>query len=78
MSYNSNLPEFMSKVAIKTVNKRFDITQDQYNALLDIDENLKIPPSAIMRIALNCFLPKLRDEQFKYEGIKNLWDDNKF
>lgn len=78
MSYNENMPEFMTPVAINLVNKRFDITEKQYEKLKEIEENLKIPPSAIVRIALNCFLPKVRDENFKYGGIKELWDRNKF
>ncbi len=78
MSYKDNLPEFMAKIATKTVNKRFDITEAQYQKLIEIDEYLKIPPSAIIRIALNCFLPKVKDENFRYGGIKDLWDSNKF
>jgi hypothetical protein len=78
MSYNNNMPEFMAQKAIKTVNKRFDITEDQYQKLSEIDEYLKIPPSAIVRLALNCFLPKVRDENFKYRGVKDLWDERKF
>ena len=78
MKYNNNMPEFMAPVAVKTVNKRFDITEDQYNVLAAIDEHLNIPPSAIVRIALNTFLPKLRDEKFKYEGIHQLYNEIKF
>ena len=78
MSYNNNLPEFMAPVAAKTVNRRFDITEAQSKKLDEIQEYLKIPPSAIVRIALNVFLPKIKDENFKYEGIKTLWDETKF
>jgi hypothetical protein len=78
MSYKDNLPDFLSKPAVNYVNKRFDITNQQYNKLKEIEEELKIPASAIIRLALNTFLPKLRDEGFKYGGIKQLWDRNKF
>ena len=78
MSYDDYVPEFMAKVATKTVNKRFDITEDQYNKLIEIDENLKIPPSAIIRLALNTFLPKLKDNGFKYSGVKDAWNNSKF
>lgn len=78
MSYNNDMPEFMAKDAVNIVNKRFDITQKQYDALKEIEDNLKIPPSAIVRIALDTFLPKTRNCNFRYEGIKNLWDDSKF
>lgn len=78
MRYNKDVPEFMAKTAVNYVNKRIDITELQYQKLVEIDENLKIPPSAIIRLALNCFLPKLNNENFTYGGIKELWDRNKF
>ena len=78
MNYDNMLPEFLAKKDIKTVNKRFDITERQYQALSEIDEYLKIPPSAIVRIALNCFLPKIKNDNFTYEGINKLWNENCF
>jgi hypothetical protein len=57
---------------------RFDITEKQYQKLLEIDDMLKIPPSAIVRLALDCFLPKTKNENFRYAGIKDLWDSQKF
>lgn len=78
MNYNDNLPEFMAKTAVNYVNERFDITESQSEKLKEIKEELKIPPSAIVRLALNCFLPKVRDENFKYAGVKELWDVKKF
>ena len=78
MGYNDDVPEFMAKDAVNYVNKRFDITEKQYNKLKEIEEELKIPSSAIVRLALNTFLPKLRDEGFKYAGIKEVWDRSKF
>lgn len=78
MSYNNDVPEFMAKEAVNIVNKRFDITEKQYQKLLEIDEMLKIPPSAIVRIALDTFLPKTRDNYFRYAGIKDVWDNKKF
>ena len=78
MNYNKDLPEFMAKPSVNYVNERFDITVKQSEQLKEIKEQLNIPPSAIIRLALNCFLPKIRDENFKYGGIKELWDRNKF
>jgi len=78
MTYKDNLPEFMAKTATTYVNERFDITTQQSAKLKEIKEELGIPPSAIIRLALNTFLPKTRDEGFKYGGIKQLWDRNKF
>ena len=74
MSY----PEFMTQKEIILVTKRYKITEDQDAKLLEIERQLNIPPSAIVRLALNCFLPKIKDENFKYSGIKNLWDNEKF
>lgn len=48
------------------------------NKLLEIEKELNIPPSSIVRLALNCFLPKLRGEGFTYGGIRELWDRSKF
>lgn len=78
MNYNKEVPEFMAKPAVNYVNERFDITEQQSAKLREIKEQLNIPPSAIVRLALNCFFPKVRDENFRYAGIKQLWDDNKF
>lgn len=78
MRNNSNVPEFMANPATTYVNERFDITTQQSAQLKLIKEELGIPPSAIIRLALNTFLPKLRDAGFKYAGIKDVWDRSKF
>lgn len=78
MTYNENMPDFMAKSATTYVNERFDITADQSAKLKEIKEYLNIPPSAIVRLALNCFLPKVKDDNFKYAGIKEVWDRTKF
>lgn len=72
------MPEFMAKPATTYVNERFDITNKQSAKLREIKDELGIPPSAIIRLALNSFLPKLRDQGFKYAGIKEVWDRSKF
>ena len=68
----------MTQNETKIVTKRYKVTEAQDEKLLEIERELNIPPSAIVRLALNCFLPKLRDENFRYGGIKELWDGNKF
>jgi len=45
--------------------------------ILDNDHSNKQIP-AIARIALDCFLPKLTNNNFTEEGIKRLWNENKF
>lgn len=61
-----------------TVTKRYKVTKAQDDKLLEIERELNIPPSAIVRMALNTFLPKLKDGGFKYAGIKEVWDRSKF
>jgi len=78
MSYNNGVPEFMAKTPTTYVNERVDLTTQQSAQLKLIKEELGIPPSAIIRLALNTFLPKLRDAGFKYAGIKDVWDRTKF
>jgi hypothetical protein len=78
MKYNNDMPEFMVNPAVNYVNERFDITSEQSAKLKDFKDRLKIPPSAIVRIALECFFPKLTNMNFKEEGIKNLYNERKF
>ena len=68
----------MAQTETITVTKRYKITKAQDNKLLEIERELNIPPSAMVRLALNIILPKLRDEGFKYAGIKEVWDRSKF
>ena len=78
MSYKEDMPDFMANPATTYVNERYDVTTEQSAQLKLIKEELGIPPSAIIRLALNTFLPKLRDAGFKYAGIKEVWDRSKF
>ena len=68
----------MAKLAVNYVNERFDITEKQSERLRQIKEDLKIPPSAIVRLALDCFLPKLENNNFTLKGINDLWNKEKF
>lgn len=68
----------MSNHAVKYVNDRFDIREDQKKKLAYFKEHNNIPPSAIVRLALDCFFPRLTNMNFKEEGIKRLWNDHKF
>lgn len=73
-----NWEDIVAQKEIKTVTKRYKVTEEQDATLLEIERELNIPPSAIVRLELNCFLPKLRDNGFKYSGVKELWNNNKF
>ena len=70
--------DLLTQKATIHVTKRYKVTEAQDEKLIEIEKELGISPSAIVRLALNCFLPKVRDENFKYGGIKELWDRNKF
>ncbi len=70
--------EIVAQKDIIHVTKRYKVTKAQDDKLLEIEEQLNIPPSAIVRLALDCFLPKVKNENYKYEGIKNLWNEQKF
>lgn len=70
--------EFVTQKDTIYITKRYKVTDKQDEKLLEIEKELGISPSAIVRLALNTFLPKLRDENLKYGGIKELWDRNKF
>lgn len=73
-----NCEDVVSEKRTKNVRKRFEITEDQDKRLLDIEQRMKIPPSAIVRLALECFFPKTTNYGFTDEGIKRLWNENKF
>lgn len=68
----------MAQSETEIVTRRYKVTKQMSDTLDEIDRELNIPPSAIVRLALNCFLPKIKDSHYKYEGIKRLWDDGKF
>ncbi len=70
--------EIVAQNKTTTVTKRYKVTKQMDDTLLEIERELNIPPSAIVRLALNCFLPKIRDDNFKYSGIKELWENKKF
>ena len=63
---------------IKLVEWRGRIKEDQLNKLKYFDDAHGIPQAAIVRLALECFFPKLTNMNFKEEGIKRLWNENKF
>lgn len=73
MSYK----DFMAQKEVIHVTKRYKVTEQKDEKLMEIERELGISPSAMVRLALNIILPKLRDENFKYGGIKEMWDRNK-
>lgn len=60
------------------VTKRYKVTKGQDAALQELSTRLNIPESALVRLAIDQFLPRTTNQNFKEEGIKNLWNDRKF
>lgn len=54
------------------------ITRDQKEQLDQLEQDLKIPQAAMVRLALKTFLPLTRNQGFKPEGIRRVWDEKKF
>lgn len=68
MFYNENVPLRAAKPAL--VEGRFKITVLQKERLRDMEKRLHIPASAIIRMALDSFLPKISNSGFSEKGIK--------
>lgn len=54
------------------------ITKEQKEKLQELERDLKIPQAALVRMALKTFLPFTKNRGFKSEGIRKVWDDDKF
>lgn len=68
MFYSENLPRSAAKPAL--VEGRYKITKIQKDQIKDLEERLNIPASALVRMALDCFLPKVRNAGYNENGIK--------
>lgn len=68
MFYNEKIPRIAAKVAI--VEGRYKITKEQKERLKDIEARLNIPQSALIRMALDVFLPKIGNSGFSEKGIR--------
>lgn len=64
-----NIFEEVAQADTITVTNRYKVTKAQDDKLREIERELNIPPSVIIRLALNTFLPKIKDCGFKYSGI---------
>lgn len=54
------------------------ISKKQKRQLAELEKELNIPQAALVRMALKTFLPLTENRGYKKEGIKRLWNDNKF
>lgn len=68
MFYSENLPQIAAKPAI--IEGRYKITAQQKDRLKELEEKLHIPLSALIRMALDSFLPKINNCGYTEKGIK--------
>lgn len=68
MFYSENVPLIAAKPAL--VEGRYKITTEQKERLKELEEKLHIPASALIRMALDSFLPKTNNQGFTEKGIK--------
>jgi len=68
MFYNEQLPLIAAKKILKE--RRVKITEDQDRKLIELEAEINIPASALVRMALDCFLPKLENNGYTKKGIK--------
>lgn len=68
MFYDENMPLISAKPAL--VEGRYKTTVLQKKELSRFESELGIPQSAIIRMALDSFLPKLQNSGFTEKGIK--------
>lgn len=68
MFYSENMPLVAAKPAL--IERRLKITKVQVDALADLEARLNIPASALVRMAIDNFLPKTKNSGFTEHGIR--------
>ena len=68
MFYNEHFPLTAAKPAL--IEGRYKITVSQKERLKELEEKLNIPASVLIRMALDSFLPKIKNSGFSEKGIK--------
>lgn len=68
MFYTEKMPLPAAKVIL--VEGRYKITEIQKIKLKDLEERLNIPASTLVRMALDCFLPKITNAGYTEKGIR--------
>lgn len=69
MFYNENMPQAAAKVAL--TERRIKLTEIQDRQLIELSERTSVPISALVRMALDSFIPKLNNSGFTEKGIKS-------
>ncbi len=62
----------------KRIERRVRFNADQIKQLDDISKRLDIPFAALVRLAVDCFIPRTTNMSFKEEGIKAVWNGRRF
>lgn len=68
MFYNENMPHSVAKEI--HVEGRYKTTLTQKEWLVDFEKRLGVPQSALIRMALDSFIPKVSNSGFTEKGIK--------
>lgn len=68
MFYSEKIPLIASKPAL--VEGRYKITSNQKKELKELEDKINVSQSALVRMALDSFLPKVRNSGFTENGIK--------
>lgn len=68
MFYNEDTPPIASKPVL--VEWRGRITEQQKEDLINIENSTGVPQAALIRMALDTFLPKLGNSGFTEKGIR--------
>ena len=76
MTYNDNLPFAAAKESL--TEWRGKITAAQKEQMQDIELRTGVPVAALVRMALDVFLPKMQNNRFTEDGITNVYKNKKY
>jgi Zn-dependent peptidase ImmA (M78 family) len=68
MFYNEQMPLVSAKVLL--IEGRYKTTKGQKDQMLKLEKELGVPQSALIRMALDSFLPKIQNNGFTEKGIR--------
>ena len=76
MFYNEKTP--LRKGRKTLIEVRTKVTQEQKTQLQDMESRLSIPVAILIRMALDSFLPKVKNSGFSEDGILNGFIDGNY
>lgn len=68
MFYSENVPLIPAKPVL--IEGRYKTTKEQKEQLIQLEKDLGIPQSALIRMALTVFLPAIKNNGYTEKGIK--------